>query len=44
VIIEEKFSKNNTQIRAFVEKTQEASMSVLKEVRDEQNTLLEGRA
>ena len=43
-LIEQKFKQNNANIRAFVEKTQQASMGVLKETREEQNTLLEGRA
>lgn len=43
-LIETKFKQNNANIRAFIEKTQNASIGVLKETREEQNTLLEGRA
>jgi len=39
-----KFKENNVQIRAYIEKSQEASTAVLKESREEQITLLEGRA
>ena len=42
-LIQEKFKENNLQIRAFIEKSQEASMSVVKDNREEQITLLEGR-
>jgi len=43
-LIQTKFKENNVQIRAYIEKSQEASTAVLKESREEQITLLEGRA
>lgn len=43
-LIQQQFKQNNVQIRAFVEKAQDASLSVIKESRDERETLIEGRA
>ena len=43
-LIQQQFKQNNVQIRAYVEKAQEASIAVMKESREERDTLLEGRA
>ena len=43
-LIQNKFKENNVQIRAYIEKSQEASMNVFKEAREERETIIEGRA